>query len=302
MGNAFCRDGDMPTDFEVESSLGVKLSGTAGTNEGAEGVDTSEQEEAHFNNDHMSSTSSEVACRSRELDEQQITFAKRAMKFHEGWTKDVEDQLARIFHLHPDQVERIRLEINKNIQERMTDEEQQVEFAKKAIQVYKGWNAKVERDIKRMFRLTEEQLSQVKLRTIESVKKSRKPFQVRWIEEPKQIHDIVIFKETHFSEQVFSTIDDEFSEPKTQKKKGETLEVLFNPGDFGFAFDKEDGRVEKIFKDGQAEKLNIKEGWKITKINGENYSKHLENQIDSKQPNALTFSTQIHYPAFPVFA
>ena len=50
----------------------------------------------------------------------------------------------------------------------MTDEEQQVEFAKKAIQVYKGWNAKVERDIKRMFRLTKEQLNQVKLRTIVS--------------------------------------------------------------------------------------------------------------------------------------
>merc|ERR1719499_126223 len=89
----------------------------------------------------------------------------------------------------------------------------------------------VEQDVKRIFRLNEEQLGNLKLRTLEAVKERKKAFRVRWLDDCTQIGDIVQFNEDYFSEQLTSLtniptttdatssklIDDEFSEPHEDK-------------------------------------------------------------------------------------
>jgi len=251
-------------------------------------------------------------------EDQLVTFAKRAMDFHQGWTREVEDQLIQIFRLTPDQVEKLK-EQSRNFDRKLSEPEQRVEFAKKAMEIHEGWNTQVETDLKRIFRLTDQELDQVKSRSCESLEDEKQTYHVKWLDFQPRNKSTVQFNETYFSElrqndvtnghsETTNTdtndntddISDEFSEPSTQEKG--ILEVQFNPGDFGFAFDMNSGIITEISKDGQASKINLQEGWKIEKINGETYGKNLIKEVNCKQYNTMTFKTKMHYPKYPLFA
>jgi len=218
MGNAFCRKDSLPTDIEYKDAPEFrKIMAEEGANSG------NNSNTADDPTDNLSSASSELLTVCDE--DQHVQFAKRAMDFHNGWTPEVEKQLARIFRLNEDQIERLK-EKSKNFERGLSEEEQQVEFAKKAMQIHKGWNMNVEQDVNRIFRLNEEQLGSLKVRTLDAVKVRKKAFRVRWLDDCAQIGDIVQFNEEYFSEQLTSltniptTTDakpskliDEFSEP-----------------------------------------------------------------------------------------
>jgi len=371
MGNAFCRKDSLPTDIEYKDCPEYpNITAEEGANSGNNSNITDEP------TDNLSSASSELVTICDEG--QHVQFAKRAMDFHNGWTPEVEEQLAKIFRLSEDQIEKLK-EKSKKFERGLSEEEQQVEFAKKAMQIHKGWDRNVEQDVKRIFRLNEEQLGNLKVRTLEAVEERKKAFRVRWLDDCTQIGDIVQFNEDYFSEQLTSltniptttdaasskVIDDAFSEPHEdtdahteyhtgdevflvrlfsdtdlnaqegvviempndkgkylvqlhksdeevlvmernlslmKNNTGGLLEVVFDPGEFGFAFDTEDGRVTGIFTGGQADKWNVREGWKIVKINDEAYSKNLVEKVDSKRENVLTFNTKHHFPSYPNFA
>lgn len=262
MGNAFCRKESLPTDFENDCGPTFEEGPEEGVNSGA------------GNNDRGAKVQ----------EDQLVTFAKRAMDFHQGWTQEVENQLIHIFGLTTDQVAKLK-EQSRNFDRTLSEPEQRVEFAKKAMEIHKGWNTQVETDLKRIFRLTDQELDQVKSRSCLRHKDDRND------------HSEIA---TSFAIDDTNDISDEFSEPSTQS--GGILEVQFNPGDFGFAFDMNSGIITEISKDGQASKNNLREGWKIEKINGETYGKNLIKEVNCKQYNTMTFKTKIHYPKYPMFA
>jgi len=262
MGNAFCRKVSLPTDFESDCGPTFEDGPEGGVNSGAGNHDRG----------------------AKVQEDQLVTFAKRAMDFHQGWTREVEDQLIQIFRLTSDQVEKLK-EQSRNFDRKLSEPEQRVEFAKKAMEIHEGWNTQVETDMKRIFRLTDQELDQVKSRSC------------------LRQNDVTNgHSETTNTDTNDNTddISDEFSEPSTQSEG--ILEVQFNPGDFGFAFDMNSGIITEISKDGQASKINLQEGWKIEKINGETYGKNLIKEVNCKQYNTMTFKTKMHYPKYPLFA
>jgi hypothetical protein len=140
-----------------------------------------------------------------------------------------------------------------------------------------------------------EQLSKIKdkyLAFVEDTRESDRVFEEDMSKRAKKIAEL----ENEIREMENKDVEDHSETgavPPENNDEVNMTKIVFHPGKLGIKANWKTGEVEEISENGQAEKFGLEVGWKIVKINDEDYSEEL---LDEKTAGQSDYTITFHIP------